>query len=103
MTPATKNASGPVTTRAASLQSTTPSYRLACAPSRQDNGYRASRVEGAGRSRGAGGGGRAARPAGRQAARPPDADPRLSQGEGSAAGRDPPPRSRGGARRGAAE
>ena len=70
---------------------------------RQDQGHRAAGVARPRRRGGARGRGRAARPAGGSRARTPDADPRLSQGQGPAAGGDPAARPRGGARRGAAQ
>ena len=59
---------------------------------RQDQRHRAARVARARAGGGARRGGRAPRPAGRARARAPDADPRIPQGQGPAARRDPPPR-----------
>ena len=103
ITPATKNAGGPVTRAPTASREHRPSYRLDAHVSfSQDERHRAPRVARARRGRGLPRGGRAPGPAGRPRARAPDEDSRLPQGQGPAPGRDPPARPRGGARRGAA-
>src|SRR5436190_22468888 len=99
--PARRNATGPVTSRAAIREPMAGSYSLrADGPSGEDNGDGASRVPRARTGRSPGRGGRAPPPTSREEPRPADADSGFSQGQGPASGGDPQARARDRARRG---